>query len=531
MTVAQSWAEVVAREFEIRESRWEDPLEIAKEVDSGFVPRAHLQHLSHQVRDAVERVEQGQSQQIVVEMPPRMGKSTLLSLHTPLWILRRHPEWKILTASYDGTLMGGWARTVRNTIEDRPDLGIQMARDGGAGTSWQTREGGGIHSTSVRGPLTGRGAKVMLIDDPVKDFADAHSMTMRQGLWDWWLSTAQTRLEAPSLVIVVMTRWHEDDFVGRLLSREYEGDPDTWQEISFPAIAEDHDALGRQAGDPLYSPLLNETRAQALDRWDKLRTGVGSYSWASLYQQRPAPAQGAIFDTGWWRYWTRDPDKAREDGTIVHLDPATDLTGARWVDSWDAAFKATDSSDYVVGQRWARQGPDRYLIAQQRDRMSFTQTIERMRAWAPDRPSAMNPQGHLVHERLIEDAANGPAIIDTLREEIAGIKPVSPKTSKEARARAITPEIESGNVYLPHPSDPGNEWVQDLLSELRNFPHDVHDDQVDALTQALSNLRDVGRGSITVPGRRRTPARSVVRAAQSIRPARTSPVTAPSRRR
>src|SRR5699024_11934455 len=120
------------------------------EVDSGFVPRAHLQHLSHQVRDAVERVEQGQSQQIVVEMPPRMGKSTLLSLHTPLWILRRHPEWKILTASYDGTLMGGWARTVRNTIEDRPDLGIQRARDGGPGTSWPTRAGARLDSPPRR---------------------------------------------------------------------------------------------------------------------------------------------------------------------------------------------------------------------------------------------------------------------------------------------------------------------------------------------------------------------------------------------
>jgi len=155
----------------------------------------------------------------------------------------------------------------------------------------------------------------------------------------------------------------------------------------------------------------------------------------------------------------------------------------------------------VVGQRWVRNGANRYLIAQQRGRWSFISSIQAMERWARTDDPGASPCGHLVHERLIEEAANGAAIIDTLKERISGLKPIIASIGKEARARAITPEVESGNVFLPHPADPGNEWVTEYLSELRNFPHDVADDQVDSTTQALAALRSYGKGQITVPGR------------------------------
>jgi predicted phage terminase large subunit-like protein len=295
--------------------------------------------------------------------------------------------------------------------------------------------------------------------------------------------------------VVIGTRWHEDDFIGRLLSSDYDGDPDDWEVISFPAIAEEADVLGRAPGDPLLTPLIrDETPEQAIQRWAGIKRAVGSYAWASLFQQRPAPEAGAIFNAGWWRYWTLDPDKATDDGKVVYFDPDA-AVGTRWLDSWDMAFKASDDSDYVVGQRWCRHGGNRYLVAQKRGRWSFTATMREMKDW-----TGPGQYGRHVHQRLVEDKANGPAIIDTLHDEIPGLKPINPRTSKEARARSITPEVESGNVYLPLPSE--EPWVLDLLAELRSFPSGANDDMVDTLTQALTELRESGAAMITVPGDR-----------------------------
>jgi predicted phage terminase large subunit-like protein len=474
----------------------------AKELDPGFVVRPHIKHLGTRIAKAVRDVERGQNRHIVISMPPRAGKTLLTSIYTPLWILRRHPEWKFVLSSHDGDLSSTWAKTIRVAIEEHPDLGIALAPDGGAGAKWATQEKGGMFATSTRGSLTGRGARVLIIDDPIKDFVEAHSITMRQNLWDWWLSVALTRLEPPYLVIVVMTRWHEDDFVGRLLSPEHEGDPRQWEKISLPALAESDDVLDRPEGAPLLSPIVHESVGQALSRWEDVRRSVGTYTFSAMYQQRPAPAKGAIFDSGWWRFWTMDESKATEDGRVVYLDPSA-LVGGTWLDSWDCAFKSThpDTGGWVVGQRWVRSAANRYLIAQQRGRWSFTQTIAAMKQWAITNDPARSRCGHLVHKRIIEEAANGAAVIDTLKDDISGLTPITASIGKVARARIVTPEIESGNVYLPHPSDPGNEWVTDLLSELRNFPNDTADDQVDALTQGLLGLRDGGKGGITVPGR------------------------------
>lgn len=483
----------------------------AAEVDPGFVARPHLVYLSDRLTEAIRATERGHNRRVVVSMPPRSGKSTLVSKFGLLYLVRRHPEWKYLLASYDASLMAEWTGQVRAIVEDRPDLGVVLRRDGGALGRWATVEGGTVRVAGIQGGgVTGRGAKVLVIDDPIKDFVDAHSATMRENLWNWWLGTVQTRLEPPYLVVVVATRWHEDDLIGRLLSTDHEGDPRDWTRIQLPALAEDGDPMGRAVGEPLLSPILAETAGEALDRWADLRRNVGGYTWASQYQQHPSPAKGAIFDSGWWRFWTIRPEAATTDGKVVHLDPAT-LRSARWLDSWDCSFKATDaeaSGSYVVGQRWVRNHTDRYLVAQQRGRWSFTATIARMRRWARGDDPVNSPCGHLVHARLVEERANGAAIIDVLRDSIVGILPVNPTTSKEARARAVTPEIESGHVYLPHPGDPGNEWVTDLLNELRNFPHDAHDDQVDALTQALAHLRDQGRGGITNPGHHVAPPRA-----------------------
>ncbi|UDL16201.1 terminase [Microbacterium phage Kozie] len=489
------------------------PLAQAVEIDPGYVERAHLRYYSDRIAAAVEDVRNGISRRIAVSMPPRSGKSQLGSIYTPLWLLRVDPTWKIGLISHDPTLATAWGRNVRRMIENNPALGLSIASDAGAASEWQTTDGGGVTSRSAPGQsITGRGFNIMIVDDVVKDFAAAHSENNRKAVWEWWQANAETRLEPPSLVIVIGTRWHEDDFIGRLLSTEYDGDPDDWEVIAFPAIAEEADVLGRAPGEPLLSPLLpDEEPEEALVRWASVKRSVGGYTWSALYQQAPAPADGAIFSVGTFRYWTTVEARATDDGKVRYLDPDT---AGEWLDSWDMAFKGNDDSDYVVGQRWLKIGANRFLIAQSRGRRSFTATLAEVEAFTA------RDYGRHVHKHLVEDKANGTAIMDVLRDKISGLKAVEPRGSKEARARAVTPEIESGNVYLPHPAEAP--WVLDLIAELRSFPTGAHDDQVDAMTQALAELRDPGTAMISNPGSRATsiPVRRATAARTGIRRSR-----------
>jgi predicted phage terminase large subunit-like protein len=307
----------------------------------------------------------------------------------------------------------------------------------------------------------------MILDDIVKDFADAHSDTNREFIWDWWTANSRTRLHPPALVVVIGTRWHEDDIIGRLLSPEHEGDPEQWEVISFPAIAEDNDVLGRKEGEPLLSPIVRETARKALERWEDIKQAVGTYAWAALFQQRPAPAAGAIFNNDWWKYWRSLEELPDFEQTLT---------------SWDCAFKNTKQSDWVVGQLWGVHGADRYLLKQVRKKLSFTETLTEMRSFIND-CNELVPEAPTLH--LVEDKANGTAVIDVLKSSIAGMVPINPTDSKEARARAVSPMVEAGNVYLPASVD----WLTDFLSEHRAFPNAKNDDQVDCLTQALRRTR------------------------------------------
>lgn len=484
------------------------PAAQAVELDAGYLVRPHLQYLSDKLAEAVADVERGISRKLIVSMPPRHGKTELASVYLPLWLLRRNHRCKIGIISHSPNLAATWGRRVRRMVERYgPKLGLSIAPDAGAVSEWETPEGGGVMSRSIGQALAGVGFKVLIVDDPVRDFAAAHSESTRQAVWDWWTANAVTRLEPPSLVVVIATRWHEDDLIGRLLSPDHEGDPAEWETITLPALA-DHDPekgqadpLGREPGAPLLSPLVpaeDETPAGielALERFAELRRNVGSYAWSALFQQRPAPAAGAIFNAEWWRFWNTSPAAATEDGRIQHLSLDA-LRSGRVITSWDATFKDTKASDYVVGQRWARLRANRYLLDQVRARMSFTKTVAAMKAFVKTGIAA-----ELAHTHLVEDKANGPAILDALKDEISGLKPVNPRGSKEARARAITPEVESGNVFLPDPTMPGYEWVNAFIAEARSFPTGEHDDQVDGMTQALDDLRAGGFASITVPGR------------------------------
>lgn len=289
----------------------------------------------------------------------------------------------------------------------------------------------------------------LIIDDPLKNAKEAQSQTIRDTIWQEWESTLSTRLHKGASVIVIMTRWHEDDFVGRLL----ENSPYNWTRLRLPAVAEDDDdLLGREIGETL-SPELGFDKTWAENK----KIEVGSRTWASLYQQRPAPSEGSIFKRQWFNYVDTAP--YRHDDIVM---------------SWDFTFSDTTESDYVVGQVWKKQGADFYLIDQIRDQIDFTQSVR-----AVVNLKKKHPRCRTI---LIEDKANGPAIINTLRKEVSGIVPIKPRESKVARANAITPYFEAQNVHilnsLPH--------LNDMIEEWASFPNSKNDDTVDAMTQALN---------------------------------------------
>ncbi|QGJ89410.1 terminase [Microbacterium phage Smarties] len=470
------------------------PLGLAQVINPGHRDLPHLDYLDARLLRAVRKVEAGGSAFIRISMPPRSGKSVTTSEYLPLWLLARHPDWRVGLISHAPALAAGWGRAVRRMVEENPEtLGLEVARDAGSVTDWETTKRGGISSRSVGQSITGRGFKVMIVDDVVKDYADAASETKRQHLRDWWQTTARTRLEPPGLVIVIGTRWHEDDFTGWVDSA---GDP--FEVIKFEAIATENDDLGRAPGDPLYSPFVEETREEALARWAQLELAVGPYAWAALYQQDPQPAGGSVFKRDWFRYWTRNPLLV-SDTTVLLVPEQT--RGLTWLDSWDVAIEETDTADYTVGQRWCRDLEGRmFLIAQTRQQTQFPDTLETFRSWA--KPDSLLGTGRNVYRRIVERAANGYAVINTLEREIPGVEGINPKGSKEVRANAVTPEVAAGMVFLPHPSEPGNEWVHKYLDELAKFPNAKNDDQVDATTQALLDMRVGGSTHISNPADR-----------------------------
>ena len=300
------------------------------------------------------------------------------------------------------------------------------------------------------------GGDFIIIDDPIKNREEANSPTYRSKLWNWYISTLYTRLEQDAAILVTLTRWHEDDLAGRLLEAMKNPGGDEWTVVILPATRETdichYDA--REYGEPLWAGKYDLTSLATI------KSTVGSYEWNALYQQRPAPEEGSLFKREWWQFYDEIP---------------TDLFD--YVQSWDCTFKDKSTSDFVVGQVWARsrRNPaNRYLLDQYRKRMTFTETVQAIRTMSGKWPKTVR--------KLIEDKANGTAVIDVLKKEIPGLVAVEPRGGKVVRAHAVTAVVESGNVYLRNPGKAP--WVLDFIEELASFPTGTHDDQVDAMTQA-----------------------------------------------
>lgn len=425
-----------------------------------YVHRNQWQRAPHldMVCGHLDAVERGELTRLMIFMPPRHGKSMTVTESFPSYFIGKNPERRVIEVSYSGDLAQRFGKFNRAKLSEygKALFGVDLSREKASMTDWDIADHrGGMISAGIGGGITGQGADLLIIDDPIKNKEEAESETYRNKVWDEWQNTLRTRLHPGAAVVIILTRWHEDDLAGRLLNPEY-GDLDDWTILSLPAIAEDNDLLERQPGDPLWPE-----HGFDLAWLENTKNAVGSQTWAALYQQRPAPQEGAMIKRQWWKYYNSLPELNQV------------------IQSWDMTFKDSDGSDYVAGQVWGNAGASIYMLPDREyGRMDFPATCEAFQSLTNRHPDAL--------VKLVEDKANGPAVIAMLRTKINGIIAVNPKGSKVARASAISPLIEAGNVYLPSPAI--CPWVTDFVDECASFPNGAHDDQVDAMTQALQRL-------------------------------------------
>jgi predicted phage terminase large subunit-like protein len=426
---------------------------------------------------------------LTVSMPPQEGKSSRIGRYGVLWLLRQFPGLHIGLVSYDGESANRISYLIRNDLDvyngqgGNVDIGLRLAKDQKAIGRWRLAapHNGDVYAIGIGGGITGRPVDLLLIDDPVKDIRAADSLLQSSQAWDWWQTAARPRLAPWSPVIIVATRWHELDLIGRMLQTQKENEQageehyDKWREINISAQCEsDDDLLGRQHGEFMAS-----ARGRTQEQWMTTKAATAPRFWTALYQGKPAPDVGDVWLKTWWRRYDEPKWVQQPDGTF-RLPGVT-----KALLSMDAAFKDKKTSDYVTIGVWGKWGAEAYLIYQVWARLSFTDTctaLERVAHLFPD-----------CYTKLIEDKANGTAVIDSLKKTVSGLTPILPKQDKRSRAEAVSPFIRAGNVHLPTAQlammAPEISWdVEALITEATSFPNAAHDDQVDQVSQALAEL-------------------------------------------
>jgi predicted phage terminase large subunit-like protein len=404
---------------------------------------------------------------LIINIAPRHMKSLLVSVMFPAWVWTTEPERRFVCSSYAESLSTKHSIDRRSLISNRFYQSLWGERvsftdDQNLKTEFQNTRRGHMISTSTGGSITGKGGDFVIVDDPHNPEQAFSDSEREQGIRFFDLSLS-TRLDNPDqgAIVVIMQRLHEKDLTGHLLEQG------GWELVKIPEEAEHAEkwffpvsgrTIERKPGE-----LLWPTRFPARVLEERKR-GLGSYGYAGQFQQRPSPAEGGILKRLWWRRYDSPPD---------HFESI--------LQSWDLAFKDTKASDFVVGQVWGRVGANKYLLDQVRARMSFSETIHAIRALTARHPEA--------NAKLVEDKANGPAVIDSLRNEIPGIIAVNPQGGKVARAQGAVPELEAGNFWIPN-----TRWGDEFIEEAAAFPNGAHDDQVDTWSQAAHRMRSSGNG-------------------------------------
>ncbi len=465
----ETTGEVAAKELMVRRNSRREFEAFCKRIGSHSIADHHKFLIKR-----LESVESSESKRLMIFMPPGHAKSTYASVLFPPWYLGRNPAKQLIGASHTAELAESFGRRVRNTVTSTEFSGIfsiQLAGDSQAAGRWGLVQGGEYFGVGVGGSITGRRADGGIIDDPIRGREDADSETIREKTWNWYISDFRTRLKPNAFIILIQTRWHEDDLAGRILPEKYTGesglitarDGEVWEVVNFPALAVDDDVLGREPGTALWPDWYTA------DMLEQERVTQGERNWSALYQQRPTPESGDYFKRDWVQYYEDAPKNLQVYGAS------------------DYAVTA-DGGDYTVHGVVGIDSDDNiYVLDWWRDRVTtevwVNVFIELARKWKPQKWAEESGQiiksvGPFLEKRMEETG------VYVYREQFTST------SDKATRSQSIRGRMSQGKIYFPRTG-----WAEKIIHELMRFPVGKHDDQVDVLSLIGRMLSDMGTAS------------------------------------
>jgi predicted phage terminase large subunit-like protein len=448
------------QELKRKEGARDKFINFVNEVWPTFISGRHHARMA----EAFERVARGECKRLIINMPPRHTKSEFASYLLPAWFLGKYPHKKVIQASHTAELAVGFGRKVRNLVDSDvyrsifPDLNLQS--DSKAAGRWNTSKGGDYFAIGVGGAVTGKGADVLIIDDPHSEQEAALAQVnpdIYDKVYEWYTSGPRQRLQPGGAIVIVMTRWSLRDLTGQVIKSATARGGDDWEVIEFPAIM--------PSGNPLWPEFWS------LDELSKLRQELPNSKWMAQYQQQPTSEQSAIVKREWWKIWEKEDP------------PPCDYI----LQTWDTAFEKNTRADFSACTTWGiwynpddNDQPNIILLNSFKERMEWVElkktAFQHYKDWEPD-------------SILIEKKATGAPLIYEFRAMGIPAQEFTPGKGQDkiSRLNAVSDLIASGKVWVPQ-----TRWAEELVDEVASFPSGEHDDLVDATTLALMRFRQGG---------------------------------------
>jgi len=443
-----------------REKARESFMAFVKKVWPSFIEGSHHKRMAK----AFERVARGECKRLIINMPPRHTKSEFASYLLPAWFLGNFPEKKVIQTSHTAELAVGFGRKVRNLVDQDvyteifPGVGLQQ--DSKAAGRWNTNKGGDYFAIGVGGAVTGKGADILIIDDPHSEQEAAMAASnpeVYDKVYEWYTSGPRQRLQPGGAIVIVMTRWAARDLTGQVVKSAAQRSGEEWEVIEFPAIL--------PSGNPLWPQFWS------LEELVALREELPNSKWQAQYQQNPIGNESAIVKRDWWKWWEKDDP------------PVCDYV----LQSWDTAFEKNNRADYSAGTTWGifnceedNFAPNIILLNTYKKRVEFPE-LKRdvLREYNEYEPDSL----------IVEKKASGAPLIYDLRAMGIPVQEYTPGKGQDkiARLNSVSDIIASGKVWIPQ-----TRWAEELVDEVAAFPSGEHDDLVDATTLALMRFRQGG---------------------------------------